>query len=118
MNDQRKAQKQYEEKLADRFVQEINRRFQADFILTGDLREHPSWPDFEYSDAKQQKQLVLELTTLVRHDQILGQVKRALHFGKKLQHQLSKKTLPGRFVLNLYCEYCEAKLEDDLLSQL
>ena len=115
MNDQRKAQKEYEKKLADRFVRDLNRRCQANFVLSRDLREHPSWPDFEYSDTQRHKRLAIELTSLVRHDQIIRQIKRGLEFGRKLRQQIPNGSLTKTLILELPCE---AELKDTLVSPL
>jgi hypothetical protein len=105
MNSQQEAQKVYEEKLASRFIMGLNHRLRANFVLDEDLRYKPqrSLPEFVYTDAGRNKPLALELTTIVRHDQIIAQVKRGLEFAKKLREQVSRN-LAQAFILDLPCE--------------
>lgn len=114
MDSQQKAQKIYEEKLASQFVTELNRLLAANFVLDKDLRCKPrrSLPDFVYTDAGRSKPLALELTSVVRHDQIIGQVKRGLEFGKKLREEVSKN-LARTFILHLPCETIPKRREED-----
>ena len=113
MNSQQKAQKIYEEGLASRFIKELNLFLGANFVLNEDLRCKPqrSLPDFVYADAERSNPLALELTSIVRHDQIMGQVKRGLEFSKKLRKQVSSN-LAGTFILHLPCEAIPKRREE------
>jgi len=113
----RNAQQEYEERLADCFV---NYCFPSYIGSRHRISSPPhrqsnnrKIPDFRYSDAQTGSALVVELTTLTEDDEVMQKIRDAWSFAGKLELQLLGK-LDGTF----YCWLPMEDVRDDLLDDM